>query len=121
MAIDTSSLREGINDAAAAVLNAFDFVPYSVSVGALAISAFLVAGRLFQGLRVDGPTAATVVNLGGGMVSAAVIYATTSGLLGSDIEQFGLKEKPFMRPAFGQAAAKLEKEMKTFDTSRLAL
>jgi len=30
------------------------------------------------------------VNLGGGMVSAAVIYATTSGLLGSDIEQFGL-------------------------------
>jgi len=42
-------------------------------------------------------------------------------LISRDIEQFGLKEKPFMRPAFGQAAAKLEKEMKTFDTSRLAL
>ena len=90
MALDTDALRNGINNAVGGLLDAFDFVPYSVSVGALAISAFLLAGRSLQGLRLDGSTAATVVNLGGGMVSAAVIYATTSGLLDSDIEQFGL-------------------------------
>jgi ribosomal protein L18 len=42
-------------------------------------------------------------------------------LIARDISKRGLKERAFMRSGRNQAAAKLKKEMRTFDTSRLAL
>lgn len=37
------------------------------------------------------------------------------------ISNVGLKERPFMRPGYKQGAAKVRKEMRTFDTSGLKL
>jgi len=42
-------------------------------------------------------------------------------LISSHIKEFGLEEKPFMRPGFGQATAKLKKEMKEFETKSFTL
>lgn len=42
-------------------------------------------------------------------------------LVARKISNVGQKERPFMRPGFRQGAAKLKKEMRSFDKSRLKL